>query len=144
MRSAYPVAYFTQDTLDSLYTINDFPQLSSLNVPPGKYRTARTGRPNKAHLQGSHLSPSATGYLTSKASGPQTRYPSYGPENYTIHNDAGCKHSEYHKITCHGNRSKSYKADDLAPLAYLQNIPPPLRHPMDEKALMSFSTEILR
>lgn len=27
----------------------------------------------------------------------------------------------------------------LAPLAYLQAIPPPRRHPLDEKALMSFA-----
>ena len=30
----------------------------------------------------------------------------------------------------------------LAPLAYLQNIPPLRRHPLDEKALMSFTPTI--
>jgi hypothetical protein len=142
MRPAHSVAYFTQDSLDSLRTINDLPQLASLNIPPGKYRTARTGRPNRAHHQGL-TPPSATGYLPSKTLGPLFRHPSSGTEGYTIHDDVGSNRTDHHHVICHGNRSKSFNADNLAPLTYLQSIPPSRRHPLDEEALMSFSTEIL-
>ena len=141
MSSTYVVAYFTQDSLDALRTIDDLPQLASLTVPPGKYRTARSVRPNRAY-QGFDVIPSSTGYLTSKKL--QSRRLSNGPENPVVdHFRSG--HLERHHFTGLGNRPRTvYTADDLAPLAYLQNIPPPRRHPLDEKALMSFTTELLR
>lgn len=141
LSSAHVVAYFTQDSLDCLHTIDDLPQLASLNVPPGKYRTARSVRPNKAPYQGFDLIPSTAGYLTSK----NIRL-SRGPEGQmVVVDDVRSKRPEHHQITPHGGRPRTlYNADDLAPLAYLQNIPPPRRHPLDEKALMSFSTELLR
>lgn len=41
------VAYFTQETANTLYTVQDFPHLASLQVPPGSFRSARSakGRP---------------------------------------------------------------------------------------------------
>jgi Gti1/Pac2 family transcription factor len=141
MTSAHVVAYFTQDTLDRLRTIDDLPQLANLNVPPGKYRTARSVRPNKAHYQSFDLIPSTTGYLTSKP----PRHLSHGPDNQMVVDDARSNRHGHNQITRPGGRSRAlYNADDLAPLAYLQNIPPPRRHPLDEEALMSFSTELLR
>ena len=38
------VAYFTQDTLDYLGIVDDFPALSSLEVPPGLYKSARSSK----------------------------------------------------------------------------------------------------
>lgn len=35
-----------------------------------------------------------------------------------------------------GSESSSFDDPALAPLAYLQAVPPPRRHPVDEKALM--------
>ena len=141
--SAYVVAYFTQDSLDSLRTIDDLPQLASLTVPPGKYRTARSVRPNRAHYQGFDVLPSSTGYLTSK--NPQSRRLSHGPENQAVVDHVRSNYPELRHFTGLGSRPGTlYGADDLAPLAYLQNIPPPRRHPLDEKALMSFTTELLR
>jgi len=35
-------AYFTNDSLENLHTINDYPELASLHVPPGKYLSARS------------------------------------------------------------------------------------------------------
>ncbi|ESK90894.1 hypothetical protein Moror_16480 [Moniliophthora roreri MCA 2997] len=78
-RKWHLIAYFTQDSLEYLRTIDDIPALSNLHVPPGKYITARTGKPRRS------------------------------------------------------------TAETLAPLEYLENIPPPRRHPVDEEALMSFT-----
>ncbi|KAF9010619.1 Gti1/Pac2 family-domain-containing protein [Cyathus striatus] len=41
-RKWHLIAYFTHETLDFLHTIDDFSELATLNVPPGKYRSART------------------------------------------------------------------------------------------------------
>ncbi|KAI0029889.1 Gti1/Pac2 family-domain-containing protein, partial [Vararia minispora EC-137] len=37
-------AYYTQETLDQLHTVDDFPQLAALRVPDGLYICARTNR----------------------------------------------------------------------------------------------------
>ncbi|KAI9455479.1 Gti1/Pac2 family-domain-containing protein [Lactarius psammicola] len=37
-------AYWTQEDLDQLSTVDDFPELRSLDVPPGHYLCARTNR----------------------------------------------------------------------------------------------------
>jgi len=37
-------AYWTQETLDRLLTVDDIPELRSLEVPPGMYLCARTNR----------------------------------------------------------------------------------------------------
>jgi hypothetical protein len=39
-----PDAYWTQETLDRLLTVDDIPDLRSLDVPPGIYLCARTNR----------------------------------------------------------------------------------------------------
>jgi len=39
-----PDAYWTQETLDRLLTVDDIPELRSLEVPPGMYLCARTNR----------------------------------------------------------------------------------------------------
>ena len=39
-----PDAYWTQESLDELMTVDDFPELRSLDVPPGTYLCARTNR----------------------------------------------------------------------------------------------------
>ena len=48
------VAYFTGETLDSLLTVDDFPELAALRdtIPPGKYTTARIAR-HRARPEGS-------------------------------------------------------------------------------------------
>ncbi|KAK7043224.1 hypothetical protein VNI00_008578 [Paramarasmius palmivorus] len=113
------VAYFTQDSMEYLRTIDDIPALANLHVPPGKYTTARTGKaPRRATA---------------------TSDPSY---NYPYHTTV---HRPYPTPTptqpmVNRARSRSSSSETLAPLEYLENIPPPKRHPIDEEALMLFST----
>jgi Gti1/Pac2 family transcription factor len=137
-----PVAYFTQDSLQYLKTIQDIPGLANLHVPPGKYKSARSakGRPRDSYdpfqvnpWTGVSPHSSYTAYTqippnsltTPLLTGPPPTYhpesPTNGPRSPT------------------SNRSRSSPEKILAPLAYLENIPPPRRHPLDEEALMSFS-----
>ncbi|CAK5265384.1 unnamed protein product [Mycena citricolor] len=107
-RKWHLTAYFTQDSLDYLRTIEDIPCLSRLRVPPGLYKSARAG----------------PGRIRNRlADQPLTPYPrpplSQPPDDTPIH-----VNGVFQKV--------------LAPLEYLENVPPPRRHPLDEKALMSF------
>lgn len=43
-----PDAYWTQETLDRLLTVDDIPELRSLEVAPGTYLCARTNRMREA------------------------------------------------------------------------------------------------
>ncbi|GAW03226.1 hypothetical protein LENED_004933 [Lentinula edodes] len=47
-RKWHLIAYFTQESLEFLHTIDDIPGLSSLHVPPGKYKSARSAKNGKS------------------------------------------------------------------------------------------------
>ncbi|KAI3604668.1 hypothetical protein WG66_008398 [Moniliophthora roreri] len=123
-RKWHLIAYFTQDSLEYLRTIDDIPALSNLHVPPGKYITARTGKPRRS-TAGALDGRDPFGYPSSGVhQGSLSRpYPTPSP-SLLIVNRA---------------RSRSSSTETLAPLEYLENIPPPRRHPVDEEALMSFT-----
>ncbi|KAE9393218.1 hypothetical protein BT96DRAFT_887396 [Gymnopus androsaceus JB14] len=111
-RKWHLIAYFTQESLEYLHTIDDVPGLSNIRVPPGKYKSARSAK-----------------------NGRPSTIPSYGPISMSPNNGRNHNHQSDPKPP-----SPSGKLGDvLAPLAYLENIPPPRRHPLDEEALMSFT-----
>ncbi|KAF5380365.1 hypothetical protein D9615_004734 [Tricholomella constricta] len=118
-RKWHLIAYFTQDSLDYLRTVDDLPHLASVSVPPGKYRSARSGnRGGRPHPQGFELIVAHLPYT----SRPTTSVPNHpGPQPVTS--------------SSLFNRASAV----LAPLEYLKNIPPHRRHPVDEEALMSFA-----
>jgi len=117
-RKWHLIAYFTQDTLDYLGTIEDSPELASLHVPPGKYKSARSSKGRPRDLD----------YYPGDPTSQQIVYSSsYSPDSP-------------HMRICGGTLSRRTIVDGLAPLAYLLNIPPPRRHPVDEKALMSLNS----
>jgi len=129
-RKWHMIAYFTQESLNYLRTIDDLPQLSSLNVPPGKYKTARSAKSGGTRSFDPTMSPPP--------------YPSYGQDPLTV-DDCRSSRSGHHQSNRLGPKSRSpQNAEVLAPLAYLQNIPPSRRHPLDERALMSFNPDLLR
>lgn len=119
-RKWHLIAYFTQDTLDYLGIVDNIPALSSLEVPPGVYKSARSSKtrrePDSPYEH--FVAPVNQCYPPNKIqtiSAIEDKYRNVPPSRPY----AGMK--------------------NLAPLAYLQNIPPPRRHPMDEKALMSLT-----
>lgn len=124
------VAYFTQDSLDYLRTIDDHPQLASLSVPPGKYKSARSAKNGRHPNQGFDVMvhPPQYGY------GVTPYYLAYGPE-HSNRSDRPNRTGHY-SISEHPHTRAS---EVLAPLEYLQNIPPSRRHPLDEEALMSLT-----
>ncbi|KIJ61293.1 hypothetical protein HYDPIDRAFT_116039 [Hydnomerulius pinastri MD-312] len=130
-RKWHLIAYFTGETVDHLQTVSEIPELARLHVPPGKYRSAR-------HNPSRHRT--RTGDDQSSNVLPHLQYAPY-PSPTRISN------SVFHGTT---PQQPSPPGDDtrpagferngqaLAPLVYLQNLPPPRRHPLDEEALMAF------
>ena len=70
-------AYWTQETLDKLLTVDDIPELRSLEVAPGTYICARTNNRMQEALSRSARSPLSEGiaYSSSSASASPTCTP---------------------------------------------------------------------
>jgi len=133
------VAYFTQETIDNLYTVDEFPELASLQVPSGKFRSARCvkGRPRdtseNAGLYLSHQSrsPKYAPYPTSTVQPPSPLDPPAWPK---------AAHDLAHGKLGHSRFSSTPDgAQVLAPLAFLETTHIPKRHPIDDRALRSFT-----
>ncbi|KAG8214270.1 hypothetical protein J3R82DRAFT_11084 [Butyriboletus roseoflavus] len=121
-------AYFTPDTADSLRTVSEISELARLNVPPGKYRSARHPPRHRAHRdeQGSHA-PSHQQFAP---------YPS-PPHPFNPVFQSTMSISVPSGDAPRQPTSLERKGQTLAPLVYLQNLPPPRRHPVDEEILMT-------
>lgn len=126
------VAYFTHDSVDYLRTVSDIPDLARIQPPAGKYRSARhnTSRNSRAQREERHY-PLAPQYAP---------YPS--PPRIALE-----RITSYAGISPQGTDRSSGRAPPrggqaLAPLVYLQNLAPPRRHPMDEKALMALYPDL--
>lgn len=119
------VAYFTQDSVDYLRSVEDIPELASLTVPPGMYKSARSakGRPRDERYFDRQYAPYLYG-------GPH-EHVSFPPKSSWVDINALQEYQPRHL-------GPQNTTQVLAPLAYLQNIAQPRRHPLDEKALMSF------
>ncbi|KAG6808058.1 hypothetical protein H0H92_005559, partial [Tricholoma furcatifolium] len=113
-------AYFDEETRDSLRTVDDFPDLSSIKVPPGKYKTARAGN-RRIASQGE--------FQIDSPPYPYPMPPCHG---------CGAPDHVYPQGPSSTSTLSSTTSDLLAPLEYLKAIPPSRRHPLDEEALMSF------
>ncbi|KAJ8596581.1 hypothetical protein M405DRAFT_781353 [Rhizopogon salebrosus TDB-379] len=111
-RKWHLIAYFTHDTLDYLRTVSDIPDLARIEVPAGQYRSAR-------HNTSKH----------SRAQREERSYP-FTPQ-YAPPPEAD-----------RSRRAPPRGGQALAPLVYLQNLAPPRRHPMDEKALMALYPDL--
>jgi len=149
-RKWHLIAYFTQESLDYLRSIDDIPELASLPVPPGKYKSARSakGRPRDQQQALGRVSP-----MGAYTSHPQPQYAPYTPggpvdvaSNRSAHNSTPWIDKTGRRTPSHASsraQPRLMQAQSnlgaLAPLSYLQNIPPLRRHPLDEKALMSFT-----
>ena len=141
-----PVAYFTEDSIKRLCSIDDIPHLSSILVPHGNYKSARSAKGRPDHIFNaesesefsriehvpykhgcSHTSrlqtPSSPQYSSTWPGSPLQPGNSPGPS-----------------YTWQGRGSSLSLDDALAPLEYLQNIQPLHRHPVDEKVLMRFDS----
>lgn len=134
--------------MERLRSIDDIPQLANLRVPPGKYKSARSAKGRPEHI----FNPDAEGSGYS-----QLEYVSYAPSrrnsptltestpNQTltwVDTSSPLELKPQTRRYVPGSPATSDEGPldaSLAPLAYLQNIPPPRRHPIDEKTLMLFT-----
>ncbi|KAF8134248.1 Gti1/Pac2 family-domain-containing protein [Boletus edulis] len=124
-RKWHLIAYFTADTADDLRTVTEIPELARLDVPVGKYRSARH---NPARHRVHRDEPSHTPSHQQFAPYPSpTRLFNPGFQSTIPLGGDGPR----------GVPSLDRKGQTLAPLVYLQNLPPPRRHPVDEEILMT-------
>jgi Gti1/Pac2 family transcription factor len=139
------VAYFTEASLDRLRSVDDFPQLASISVPNGKYRSARSakGRPDHLFSHGDSPEFPRLEYISYNP----TRSPSVPPMDSASRgrlprpNTSTLSSPEPRSRRSHsGSASSDEGSDGLAPLEYLENLAPPRRHPIDEKTLMLFTS----
>ncbi|KAJ6538893.1 Gti1/Pac2 family-domain-containing protein [Mycena vulgaris] len=133
-RKWHLIAYFTQDSADYLRTVDDIPHLACLRVPPGIYKSARSAKGNGRTRSAAQESYGFTGQdsarygsVNNMRSHPYASMRGYSPPTTVIICGDG------------GSPMSILRAQEiLAPLEYLENIPPSRRHPEDEKALMAF------
>lgn len=131
-RKWHLIAYFTQATVDDLRSVDDIRELASLTVPPGIYKSARSakGRPRDDRFFDRQ-------YAAYDYGGPH-QHISFQPTSVWM--DDPSRHEDPHFVDHMQPRliNPQNPSQILAPLAYLQNIAQPRRHPLDEKALMLF------
>ncbi|KAJ7354620.1 Gti1/Pac2 family-domain-containing protein [Mycena albidolilacea] len=148
-RKWHLIAYFTEESVDRLNCIDDYPDLSSLHVPHGKYKSARSvkGRPDHifnpddstdsgefSHLQYVAYDPGSVSSRSSRST-PSPRYTSRSLTWNGPPGDADARRQMEHK---RGRSLPEMESGGLAPLEYLQTVTPPRRHPVDETALKLF------
>ena len=153
------VAYFTEESLDRLRTIDDIPQLAYLEVPAGRYKSARSAKGRPEHFFQGDVDPHTFGQLEYVSYAPTPRdsppQPSHSVEvtpkrSYTWVDTSSSLSERQFRLPPQRPRqqfspstsSDSGSESSLAPLEYLKNIPPPRRHPIDEKTLMLFTSTL--
>ena len=107
--------------------------LANMYVPPGKYKSARSAKgrsPRDAILGDSFVM---------KSGFPQ---PQFSPYPYPSPYKAESYSQDFDRIVKPAALGSG--GGKLAPLAYLQNIPPPRRHPADEAALNALQGRLVR
>lgn len=151
------MAYYTEQTLEHLYTIDDFPELAALrqHIPEGLFTTARltksrlrpdhatdegyarAGEPPALMLSSPDSSPSPTGTVSTPASA--TVLPPLKPPPWPLPSQTSPTAIAPDRDHAQQTAPRRARApESLAPLVYLRAIPFPPRHPLDKDALRSF------
>lgn len=160
-----PVAYFTEESIESLKCIDDLPQLASLHVPHGNYRSARSAKGRPEHIFNPEESPTSAHaeYLlydsgSNSGSSPVLRSPMSprqqlspnllpwaSPSRDVYSHPPIQQHYHQPRSVARHVRRQSDSMDMetprnlLPPLAYLESIPMVRRHPYDEHVLRLFN-----
>jgi len=113
------IAYYTQNTLDQLRTLDDHLELAALQVPEGAYKCARNPKRPVREMNSSG------------------RPLLHHPYPYQTRDGGSTSHEDTANMQNDGNHGAT-----LAPLQYLQSIPPQRRHIVDEMALIRLTMTI--
>lgn len=142
------VAYFTEDTVSRLRSIDDIPQLANLAVPHGKYKSARSAKGRPDHIFNPDAESSAFNPLEYVPYAPRTSTPPSTSPTYA-HGDTWPPETptqEQHTPRRPGSASTTSSSDDgirsLQPLHYLETTAPPRRDPADERILMMLTARL--
>jgi hypothetical protein len=140
---SFTVAYFTEESLNRLHCIENIPQLASLCVPHGKYKSARSAKGRPDHIFNSETENLEFSHWEYVPYMPNCRSAPRNSETPPTNRPSTWIDLSLQDHTQRGGSARSSPDNNpnrLAPLTYLQNIPPSRRHPMDEEALMLFQT----
>ncbi|THU86554.1 hypothetical protein K435DRAFT_868167 [Dendrothele bispora CBS 962.96] len=153
-RKWHLIAYFTEESLDFLQTIDDLPHLATLAVPHSKYKSARStkGRPENIfnpEQEGQEFS--RIEYVLYRPKSPVSDRSSHSPPEHNTDS------ATLRKWISHGTAGRVVPSteppyppnpsappspeENLAPLVYLQAVSPPRRYPEDEKTLKLLATK---
>ena len=127
-------AYYTQESFESLQTVDDIPCLQGVEVPRNRYVCARNNGGRRKERQGATeplLPPFSYDSSSSPSSSPETFYSApYSHQSSPSHS----------LIPPAAPLPSGFILSDrrLAPLEYLQNISPRARDPIDDEALRQF------
>ncbi|KAG6866231.1 hypothetical protein C0991_007256 [Blastosporella zonata] len=140
-RKWHLIAYFTEESIEHLRSIDDIPQLANLIVPSGKYKSARAAKGRPDHIFNND---------SDAPEFPRLEYIPYTPRRGSVSSSravdspysSSARQAELPMQSHYRapSQSRSVSSDEsspegLAPLEYLQNMAPSRRHPIDEKVL---------
>ena len=114
-------AYYTQETYEQMRTVDDIPSLRMLRVPEGRYKCARKNARITRNRNSPGDEPDVPSGHESYSGGSQPPLPS----PHYVHQDTSVQWPDG-------------PARLLAPLEYLEAIPPRIRNAVDDQQLRSF------
>ncbi|KAK1222762.1 hypothetical protein PQX77_014371 [Marasmius sp. AFHP31] len=150
-RKWHLIAYFTEESLERLQSVEDLPHLAALPVPHGRYKSARSAKGRPEHIFNiddqqetsmEYIPYTPQGMTPPMSSSPPNESP-YSPRrrerepSQPAYPLAPTSPSSPHNPVHNSDRPRRVRpgTENLAPLVYLQAVSPPRRHPEDEKTL---------
>ncbi|KAG5349250.1 hypothetical protein C0989_005006 [Termitomyces sp. Mn162] len=146
-------AYFSQQRLEELGTIDQIPGVGDTPVPEGLFRSARAGKMRRDHRNsGEKTTPPGDTPGLPESSDSHCEDEETVSSNTRLHDSSLLTH--YPTLSFSGKaREESSQSSrhcgfptqqtSLVPLEYLQNISVPRRNPADEQTLRRFSSQTI-
>lgn len=145
IRKWHLTAYFSQNRLDELRTVDEIPGIGNMAVPEGWFKSARIGKARRdSRAQGNNPQSSET--LSQPSTPPLYTYPlGSSPTSQqrhvpAAHPSSSPSPSSQSSTTSSPSIHTNNQSSGLVPLEYLQNVSAPRRDPTDEQLLRRFSS----
>ncbi|KAF9459759.1 Gti1/Pac2 family-domain-containing protein [Collybia nuda] len=154
IRKWHLTAYFSQQRLDALETIDSIRGIGDVAVPDGWFRSARARKPGRDNrnpgknpqplseggpLSSSVINPTYSSSPTNSRYPPSTSSYRHGSTSPPLSDHSSISSQSGAPILSSGSRPPA----KLVPLEYLQNISGSRRNPVDEQLLSRFSSKTL-
>lgn len=142
-------AYFSQNKLDELRTVDELPGIGNVAVPEGWFKSARIGKARRDSVRVQGNNPQSPETLSQPSTPPFYTYPlGSSPTSQQRHVPLAIPHppssspspsSQSSTVSSPSIHINSQPNGHLVPLEYLQNVSAPRRDPTDEQLLRRFS-----